>query len=250
MSKSLGNVIDPVDIMDGITLDKLQEKLYAGNLDPKELVTATKYQKTSFPQGIPECGSDALRFSLIQYTTGGGDIAFDVKVMHAYRKFANKIYQATKYVLGSLNEDFVPQKTAGRTGKESLPERWILSRFNSAAKEVNTALEERAFSRSTQMIYAYLYDELFDVFIENSKPIITTGTAEEAESARQTLYTVLDGGLRLIHPFMPYLSEELWQRLPKRPGDETPSITVSKVLFPSLLRPCLTQLTYIIVSCI
>jgi valyl-tRNA synthetase len=91
MSKSLGNVIDPVDIMDGITLDKLQEKLHAGNLDPRELVTATKYQKTSFPQGIPECGSDALRFSLIQYTTGGGDIAFDVKVMHGYRRFCNKV---------------------------------------------------------------------------------------------------------------------------------------------------------------
>lgn len=104
MSKSLGNVIDPVDIMEGITLQKLQDKLHAGNLDPKELVTATRYQQNSFPQGIPECGSDALRFSLIQYTTGGGDIAFDVKVMHGYRRFCNKIYQATKYVLGSFEK--------------------------------------------------------------------------------------------------------------------------------------------------
>jgi valyl-tRNA synthetase len=96
MSKSLGNVVDPVDIMDGISLEDLNAKLLVGNLNPKELKVATKYQQTSFPQGIPECGADALRFSLIQYTTGGGDIAFDVKVIHAYRRFANKIYQATK----------------------------------------------------------------------------------------------------------------------------------------------------------
>jgi valyl-tRNA synthetase len=96
MSKSLGNVIDPIDIMEGISLESLNAKLLVGNLDPKELKVATKFQQTSFPQGIPECGADALRFSLIQYTTGGGDIAFDVKVIHAYRRFANKVYQATK----------------------------------------------------------------------------------------------------------------------------------------------------------
>lgn len=93
MSKSLGNVIDPVDIMEGITLQSLNDKLRAGNLDPKELKTAEKYQKTAFPQGIPECGADALRMALIGYTTGGGDISFDVAVIHGYRRFCNKIYQ-------------------------------------------------------------------------------------------------------------------------------------------------------------
>jgi len=87
MSKSLGNVIDPIDIMQGITLDELNNKLKLGNLDPKELKTAEKYQKTSFPQGIPECGADALRMALVGYTTGGGDIAFDVSVIHGYREF-------------------------------------------------------------------------------------------------------------------------------------------------------------------
>ncbi|KAF2417220.1 valyl-tRNA synthetase-like protein [Tothia fuscella] len=230
MSKSLGNVIDPIDVMEGITLDKLNDKLHAGNLDPKELVTATKYQKTAFPQGIPECGSDALRFSLIQYTTGGGDIAFDVKVMHGYRRFCNKIYQATKYVLGSFEKydaNFVPQDAAKKTGKESLPERWILSRFNNAVAGVNEALTDREFSRSTQILYNYFYDELCDVYIENSKAIISDGTDEERRSAVETLYTCLEGALRLIHPFMPFLSEELWQRLPKRPGDKTPSITIA-----------------------
>lgn len=93
MSKSLGNVIDPVAVMDGTTLQELQDSLKLGNLDGKELITASKNQAETFPQGIPECGADALRFSLINYTTGGGDIAFDVKVMAGYRRFCNKIYR-------------------------------------------------------------------------------------------------------------------------------------------------------------
>lgn len=227
MSKSLGNVIDPVDIMEGITLQDLHDKLLQGNLDPKEVKTATKYQKDSFPQGIPECGADALRFSLIQYTTGGGDIAFDVKVMQGYRRFCNKIYQATKYVLGNLPKDFVPQAKGGKTGKESLPERWILHKFTTAAKQINEALDAREFSRSTSLAYAYWYDNLCDVYIENSKAIIRDGTEEEKRSAIDTLYTVLEGALCLIHPFMPFLTEELWQRLPRRPEDKTKSIVVA-----------------------
>ncbi|KAF1813777.1 valyl-tRNA synthetase-like protein [Eremomyces bilateralis CBS 781.70] len=224
MSKSLGNVIDPVDIMEGITLPALHDKLLVGNLDPTELTTATKYQKASFPQGIPECGADALRFSLIQYTTGGGDIAFDVKVMQGYRRFCNKIYQATKYVLGNLDENFTPQAKSGKTGKETLAERWILHKLAIASRDINKALEDREFSRSTQIAYQYWYDNLCDVYIENSKAIILNGTEEEKRSAVDTLYTVLEAGLTMIHPFMPFLSEELWQRLPRRPEDNTPSI--------------------------
>jgi valyl-tRNA synthetase len=227
MSKSLGNVIDPVDIMEGITLDDLNSKLLAGNLDPKELKTATKYQQTSFPQGIPECGADALRFSLIQYTTGGGDIAFDVRVIHAYRRFANKIYQATKYVLGKMGDNYQPTATKAKTGKESLAERWILHKLNQASKDINKALEDREFSRSTQIAYTYIYDCLCDVYIENSKSIIQDGSEEEKRSATDTLYTAIEGALTMIHPFMPFLSEELWQRLPRRQGDETPSITIA-----------------------
>jgi valyl-tRNA synthetase len=192
-------------------------------------IGATKYQQTSFPQGIPECGADALRFSLIQYTTGGGDIAFDVKFIHAIRRFSNKIYQATKFVLGKIDPDFVPQKTNAKTGKESLAERWILHKMNQAVEDVNQALEDREFSRSTQIIYSYIYDSLCDVFIENSKAIIQDGTPEQKKSATNTLYTAIEGALLMIHPFMPFLSEELWQRLPRRPGDKTPSITVAKV---------------------
>ncbi|KAH3908887.1 valine--tRNA (Val) ligase [Parastagonospora nodorum] len=226
MSKSLGNVIDPVDIMDGITLEKLHDQLKIGNLDPKELKSAEKYQKTSFPQGIPECGADALRMSLVGYTTGGGDISFDVNVIHGYRRFCNKIYQATKYVLGRFG-DLTPRAKIAKSGKESLPERWILHKLTTSAKKINQHLDAREFSLATQVAYKYFYEFLCDTYIENSKAIFDEGSEEQKESAKQTLYTAIEGGLTMIHPFMPFLTEELWQRLPRREGDKTPSITVA-----------------------
>ncbi|KAF1997617.1 valyl-tRNA synthetase-like protein [Amniculicola lignicola CBS 123094] len=226
MSKSLGNVIDPIDIMEGITLQQLNDKLKVGNLDPKEFKTAEKYQKTSFPQGIPECGADALRMALVGYTTGGGDISFDVSVIHGYRRFCNKIYQATKYVLGRLG-DFTPRASIIKSGKESLPEKWILHKLAIASKLINERLKQREFSNATQVAYKYFYNFLCDVYIENSKAIFEDGTEEEKESAKQTLYTAIEGGLLMIHPFMPFLTEELWQRLPRREGDKTRSITVA-----------------------
>ena len=228
MSKSLGNVIDPQDVIEGIKLDDLHAKLLQGNLAPNEVAKATKYQKTAFPDGIPQCGTDALRFALIAYTTGGGDIAFDVKVIHAYRKFCNKIYQATKYVIGKLEDDFVPQKTAALTGKESLSEQWILHKMTLTARDLNKALGDREFMKSTRIIYQFWMNNLCDVFIENSKAILQDGSAEEKRSAQDTLYTTLEAALTMIHPFMPYVTEELWQRLPRRPDDKTPSIVLAK----------------------
>lgn len=193
MSKSPGNVIDPIDVLDGISLDRLHEKLLHGNLPHGEVKTAERYQKKAFPNGITEIGADALRFSLVSYTqSSGGDINFDVKTMHSHRKFCNKIYQATKYVLGKLGDDFVPQASGVLTGTESLAEKWILTKMNTAAKQINQTLEEREFARSTQISYRYLYDELFDIYIENSKSIISDGTPEEARSAMDTLYTAIE----------------------------------------------------------
>ncbi|KAF2498450.1 valyl-tRNA synthetase [Lophium mytilinum] len=230
MSKSLGNVVDPVDIMDSITLPELHEKLLMGNLDPKELKTAERYQKTAFPNGIPECGADALRIALCGYTTGGGDIAFDVQVLHGYRRFCNKVYQATKFVLGRIGEDFVPRKTVTKSGQESLSERWLLHKFSKAAKEINEKLEAREFSNSTQVAYKFFYNDICDTFIENSKAIFEdeSSTPEQKESAKNTLYTALEGGLTMLHPYTPFLTEELWQRLPRRPEDSCPSITRAK----------------------
>ncbi|KJZ73598.1 Valine--tRNA ligase [Hirsutella minnesotensis 3608] len=227
MSKSLGNVIDPLDVISGIKLEDLHEKLHQGNLHPNEVQKATKYQKTAFPDGIPQCGADALRFTMINATTGGGDINLDVKVIHGYRKFCNKIFQATKYVLGSLPQDFTPSKDGAVRGK-TLAERWILHKMNSAAKDINVALAEREFSRSTIIVYRYWYAELCDVYIENSKSIIRDGTEEERNSAIQTLYTALETALTMIHPYMPFITEEMWQRMPRRPDDKTKSIMVAK----------------------
>ncbi|KAH7162730.1 tRNA synthetases class I-domain-containing protein [Dactylonectria estremocensis] len=227
MSKSLGNVVDPLDVISGIELQVLHDKLSQGNLHPSEVQKATKYQKTAFPDGIPQCGADALRFTMINATTGGGDINLDVKIIHGYRKFCNKIFQATKYVLGSLPKDFIPAKSGIVRGK-TLAERWILHKMNTAARDINTALEAREFSKSTLIVYRYWYSELCDVYIENSKAIIRDGTEEERQSAIQTLYTSLEAALTMIHPFMPYITEEMWQRMPRRPEDETKSIMIAK----------------------
>lgn len=228
MSKSLGNVIDPLDIISGLPLEDLHAKLKTGNLNPTEIEKATKYQKTAFPDGIPQCGTDALRFALVSYTTGGGDIAFDVRVIYGYRKFCNKIYQATKYVLGKLPSDYIPGPTRKMTGKESLAEKWILHKMNVTAQKMNKALAAREFNHSTTAIYQYWYENLCDVYIENSKAIIQDGTAEEKKSATDTLYTALESALTMIHPFMPFITEELWQRLPRRPEDKTPSIVLAR----------------------
>ena len=164
----------------------------------------------------------------------GGDINFDVNVIHGYRRFCNKVYQATKYVLGKIPKDFKPLPSITKSGKESLAELWILHKLNVASIDINKALEAREFSEATQIAYQYCYNHLCDVYIENSKSIILDGSPEESESAQQTLYTALEGGLTMLHPFMPFLTEELWQRLPRRPNDTCPSIV--KAAYPQYVK--------------
>ena len=123
-------------------------------------------------------------------TQTGGDINFDVLVIHGYRRFCNKIYQATKYALGRLG-DFTPRSTVTKSGKESLPERWILHKLSMASKLINERLEAREFSNSTQVAYKYFYESLCDTYIENSKAIFDDGTEEEKQSAKQTLVSSL-----------------------------------------------------------
>ena len=150
----MGIVIDSQDFIEGIALEDLHKKLLLGNLNPLEVEKATKYQKTAFPDGIPECGTDALRFALVSYT-GASDVAFDIKVIHSYRKFCNKIYQATKYVLGNIGDNFDPRSSSQLTGKESLAERWILKKLTIAARDLNRAITNRELMKSTTIIYQY-----------------------------------------------------------------------------------------------
>ncbi|KAL0066865.1 valine--tRNA ligase [Marasmius tenuissimus] len=228
MSKSLGNVIDPIDVIQGLPLEALHEKLREGNLDEKEITKAIAGQKKDFPKGIPQCGTDALRFALCAYSGGGRDINLEILRVEGYRKFCNKIFNATKFAMLKLDESFVPEPTAKPTGNESLVEKWIFHKLNIAATEINAQLTARNFMMATTAAYNFWLYELCDVYIEAMKPM-TDESASEAtkKSAQQTLYTCLDYGLRLLHPFMPFVTEELWQRLPRRPNDSTPSIMLS-----------------------
>ncbi|KAG7879975.1 hypothetical protein KL905_001468 [Ogataea polymorpha] len=234
MSKSLGNVIDPTDVIHGISLEDLHKQLLAGNLDSREIEKAKAGQKESYPNGIPECGTDALRFALCAYTTGGRDINLDILRVAGYRKFCNKIFQATKFVLMRLGNDYTPPPTGALNGGESLVEKWILHKLSECSDKVNKALEEREFYDATQAIYNFWLYDLCDVYIENSKFLILEGTDSQKKSARDTLYTCIDAALRLIHPFMPFVTEEMWQRLPKRSTEK--SETIVKAAYPEYVQ--------------
>ncbi|KAG6372693.1 tRNA synthetases class I-domain-containing protein [Boletus reticuloceps] len=228
MSKSLGNVIDPLDVIHGLSLQDLHQKLYEGNLDDKEIAKAVAGQKKDFPKGIPECGTDGLRFALCAYSGGGRDINLEILRVEGYRKFCNKIFNATKFAMLKFEPDFVPIGSAKLTGDESLVERWILHKLNYAAGEVNKCLEVRNFMAATTAVHNFWLYELCDVYIEAMKPMTDSSADPKVrKSAQQTLHTCLDYGLRLLHPFMPFVTEELWQRLPRRSTD-FPSIMISR----------------------
>jgi valyl-tRNA synthetase len=227
MSKSLGNVIDPIDVIEGISLQALHDKLRVGNLDPREIVKAEQGQKMDFPNGIPECGTDALRFCLGAYSAFGKDINLDIMRVDGYRKFCNKLWNATRFALLKFEDGFLPNATAAKSGRESLAERWILNKLNVAAVELNDQLGQRNFMKATDAIYKFWLYELCDVYIEIIKPITEGSDLVAKRSAQDTLYTCLEAALRMLHPFMPFLTEELYQRLPRRDGDKIPTIVKS-----------------------
>ncbi|KAJ3222101.1 hypothetical protein HK099_002716, partial [Clydaea vesicula] len=228
MSKSLGNVIDPLDVIEGISLEGLHKTLEGGNLDPREVVKAKEGQKKDFPNGISQCGADALRFTLLTYTTSGRDLNLDVLRIEGYRKFCNKLWNATKFAIMKLGDDFIPAKTPTLTGKESLSEQWILSRLNSCIKNTNTNLKEMNFMVAANGVYNFWLYELCDVYIEISKNLIDSEDKVLSQSAKNTLHTCLDFGLKLLHPMMPFVTEELYQRLPRRESEsDIESISIS-----------------------
>lgn len=228
MSKSLGNIIDPLDVISGISLEELNDQLRANtNINEKELKKAIDGQKADYPTGIPECGTDALRFALCAYTSQGHDINLDILRVQGYRFFCNKMWNATKFALMGLGDKFVPNAAVQMSGSESLMDRWILSRLAEAVELSNKGLENYDFPTVTSAIYSFWLYDLCDIYLESLKPILY-GTDEAAkEASRQVLYTCLDGGLRLISPLMPFVSEELFQRLPRRTSNEPPSICVT-----------------------
>ena len=188
-------------------------------------------QKEDYPNGIPECGADALRFALCAYTLPGRKINLDVLRVQGYRFFCNKMWNATKFAMMSLGADFKPTPTTAGPpgGLESPMDRWILSRLSNAVKICQEGFAAYDFPAVTTACYNFWLYELCDVYLECLKPVFQGDDASAAAVARQTLYTCLDAGLRLISPFMPFVTEELWQRLPRRPsaGAAPPSICVA-----------------------
>uniref|UniRef100_A0A8C6HE13 Valine--tRNA ligase n=1 Tax=Mus spicilegus TaxID=10103 RepID=A0A8C6HE13_MUSSI len=233
MSKSLGNVIDPLDVIHGVSLQGLHDQLLNSNLDPSEVEKAKEGQKADFPAGIPECGTDALRFGLCAYTSQGRDINLDVNRILGYRHFCNKLWNATKFALRGLGKGFVPSATPKPEGHESLVDRWIRSRLTEAVRLSNEGFQAYDFPAITTAQYSFWLYELCDVYLECLKPVLNGVDQVAAECARQTLYTCLDVGLRLLSPFMPFVTEELFQRLPRRTPKAPASLCVTPYPEPS-----------------
>ncbi|XP_049587384.1 valine--tRNA ligase isoform X2 [Syngnathus scovelli] len=229
MSKSLGNVIDPLDVITGISLEGLHTQLTHSNLDPVEVERAKQGQKSDYPNGIPECGTDALRFALCAYTSQGRDINLDVNRILGYRHFCNKLWNAVKFAVKTLGDNFVPLEKAQLHGEEIIPDRWILSRLSAAVALCDASFKVYDFPAVTTAIYNFWLYELCDVYLECVKPVLgEEGDERRAGACRQTLYTCLDVGLRLLSPIMPFVTEELYQRLPRRqPQLDAPSISVT-----------------------
>ncbi|CAB9509855.1 Valine--tRNA ligase (Fragment) [Seminavis robusta] len=235
MSKSLGNVIDPREVISGCSLDTLQGRLTAGNLPAKEMERAKKNMQDEFPDGIPECGSDALRFGLLAYTVQGRDINLDVKRVVGYRNFCNKLWNVIKFALGIVT-DFAPTPTLlddlMKSGKMSIRDKFMVSRLMTASKDVNECLRTYRFGDAQQLSYSMWMDDLCLLYIELIKPVVYNNDDKDSRWAAQaTLWVALDIGMRLLHPMMPFVTEELWQRLPGRGTlgpDETQTIMLAK----------------------
>ncbi|XP_078446483.1 valyl-tRNA synthetase / valine-tRNA ligase (VALRS) [Wolffia australiana] len=238
MSKSLGNVIDPLEVINGISLEGLHKRLEEGNLDPRELVVAKEGQAKDFPSGIPECGADALRFALISYTMQSDKINLDIQRVVGYRQWCNKLWNAIRFAMSKLEDDYVPPEFVPR---DSMPFacKWILSVLNKAIAKIIASFKSSDFAGAASAVYSWWQFELCDVFIEVIKPYFNNSD-EAFENARTfskyALWICLDNGLRLLHPFMPYVTEELWQRLPQKSSSSTEKGSIMTSEYPSVVE--------------
>ncbi|XP_071802772.1 valine--tRNA ligase-like isoform X2 [Asterias amurensis] len=229
MSKSLGNVIDPLNVIHGCSLEDLHKKLMTGvKLDEPELTIALKGQESDYPSGIPECGTDALRFALCQYKAQVEDLNLSIETVLECRHFCNKIWNATKFTLSKLGADYIPLPINESTVALGPMDRWILSRLSSAADVCNTAFEEYQFPTITSAIREFWLNAFCDVYLESVKGVLNSSDPEVVRAAQHTLYHCVHSGLCLLSPFMPYLTEELYQRLPKVKGQDCPSVCLAE----------------------
>ncbi len=246
MSKSKGNVLDPLDMIDGISLDDLMEKRTGNMMQPQLAEKIGKRTKKEFPEGIAPHGTDALRFTLAAMASTGRDISWDMKRLEGYRNFCNKLWNASRYVMmsiageeavesadGGLIEITDAMKAAcganGQPGALSLADRWIISRLQHAESEVRRHMDQYRFDMAAQALYEFIWNEYCDWYLELSKPVLWDDNSSE-EAKRGTLGTlvrVLEATLRLAHPIMPFITESIWQQVKELAGKNGDTIMLA-----------------------
>ena len=213
MSKSKGNILDPIDLIDGISLEALTSKRTADLMQPQLKQKIERHTRESFPNGIAGFGTDALRFTFYSLASTGRDIKFDLGRTEGFRNFCNKIWNAARYVL--MNSEEKQLANSLNSKNLSISDRWIISRFERAIKQVDLAMESYRFDLASQQLYEFIWNEYCDWYVELSKPTLwdEEKNPENAQATRFVLIFILEKTLRLLHPFMPFITEEVWQKI-------------------------------------
>jgi valyl-tRNA synthetase len=224
MSKSKGNVLDPLDLIDGIKLEELIEKRTRGLMQPQKEKQIGKRTRNEFPEGINSYGTDALRFTFLSLASTGRDIKWDMGRIEGYRNFCNKIWNAARYVL--MNTEGQDCGLADNDITLSLADRWIISALQRTEQDVSDALDQFRFDVASQAAYEFIWNEYCDWYLELSKPVLYGDDYSETEKrgTRRTLVRVLEAVLRLAHPFMPFITEEIWQKIAPLAGKQGATI--------------------------
>ena len=221
MSKSKGNVLDPIDLIDGIDLESLVSKRTSGMMQPKMAKSIEKATRKHFPDGIPAYGTDALRYTFYSLASTGRDIKFDLGRVEGYRNFCNKIWNASRYVLSQVEDTDL-------TGPLELgdAEQWIYDRLQTTLRQVDTNMAAYRFDHVAQNLYEFFWNDYCDWYLEFTKPVLWDegASTERKRGVYHTLVTVLEAALRMLHPFMPFITEEIWQRVAPTIGLERESI--------------------------